>query len=60
MSICKSRLGLAHRGPGLRCKDFSLYSTHRNEISKVLKQKSNFEGRIFILPKLILKNMFTY
>lgn len=60
MSICQSRLGLARRGPGLLCKDFSLHSTRTDEVSKVLKWKNNFEGRICILPEFILKNMFAY
>lgn len=50
----------AQRGPGLFFKEFGLYFTCRDEVSKVVKQKSHFEGRIVIFLKLILKNVFTY
>lgn len=60
MSVCQSRLGLGLKGPGLLCKEFGLYLSCRNDVSKVLKQLSYFEGRIVILSELALKNMFTY
>lgn len=57
MSVSPCRLGPAQKGPGLLYKESGLYSTRRDEVSKVLKQKGDFEGGIVILPKLIKKQV---